>query len=433
VALVAVVWPCLAGPGADGPIVEISVDGLETVHMDQAVTNSEIRIYREDWAPFPAVPDWQNALRIQVGGLAAEDLDLDGDVDVVVGCYHSDSYPPYPDWENLIYFNEGPQLETDPSWVSMDQRHTADCQVGLINDDIYPDVFCANGGFGFDPSVIYFGTDTGPSTAPGWLSNDAAWSIHSVLFDLDRDGDLDVVTGNQGNSQFDPYRPIYLFRNSNGVLETSPSWQSAESSIQNSLAFGDFDGDGWEDLAVSKWVNFESGVYRNLDGDLQSTPVWTTGDDDSDKGIGWADVDGNEWPDLALGHDPTLLYSNSDGTLTQTWSAVAPYFGHSELRWEDVDLDGDPDLAEIHFSNGHVNIYQNIEGVLESEPSWSYDCAAVGTAIAFGDINGDGVRDLIVGNSGDVSVMVFYNRTDLTVFADGFESGDTFEWSETVP
>jgi len=170
-----------------------------------------------------------------------------------------------------------------------------------------------------------------------------------------------------------------------------------------------------------------------VEGNLQATPVWTTGDSDSDKGIAWADADGNDWPDLALGHDPTLLYSNTDGSLAHSWSAVAPYFGHSELRWEDVDRDGDPDLAEIHFSNGHVNIYQNANGVLESEPSWSYDCSAVGTAIAFGDINGDGLRDLIVGNSGDVSVMVFYNRTLLDLFADGFESGDTTQWSGVGP
>ena len=39
----------------------------------------------------------------------------DGWVDVVVGCYISNSFPPYTDWENLIYFNTGGHLEASPS------------------------------------------------------------------------------------------------------------------------------------------------------------------------------------------------------------------------------------------------------------------------------------------------------------------------------
>jgi hypothetical protein len=416
----------VASLGAETPR-ETSDDGLETVPTSATAGPGRLRVGR-DWMPYGAVPDWQNALRVQVGGLAVADLDGDGAAEVVVGCYHSDSFPPYPDWENLIYFNTGSELETDPSWVSTDERHTTDIRVAFINDDPYPDVFSANGGFGFDPSVIYFGSPTGPSTTPGWFSADASWSIAAMPFDLDHDGDVDVVTGNEGNSPSDPYRPIHLFVNTGGVLETTPSWQSAEWSIQNSLAFADSDGDGWEDLAVSKWSGFASGVYKNVLGSLQTTPIWTTGDTDTDKGVDWADVDGDDWPDLALGHDPTLLYSNASGTLGQSWSALGAYFGHSELRFEDVDADGDQDLAEIHFANGHVNLYRNDGGTLTAEPAWSYDCSAVGTAIAFGDINGDRLPDLVVGNSGDVSVMVFYNLSEPWFFADGFESGDTAGW-----
>lgn len=121
-------------------------------------------------------------------------------------------------------------------------------------------------------------------------------------------------------------------------------------------------------------------------------------------------MDGNDWPDLALGHDPTTLYGNDGGTMSISWTSTAGYFGHNELRSCDVDQDGDEDLAEVHFSNGQVHIYVNNDGVLDSAPSWTYDSPTVGTAIAFGDINGDEWPDLIVGNSGDPSVKVFYSQ-----------------------
>ena len=399
---------CVMPAQAQARQIEVSDDGLQTVVVEKSPTDNTVTISRAG-VPYGAAPDWENDLRRQVGGLQVVDMNGDGSLDVVVGCYHSNSYPPYEEWENLIYYNIGGELETSPSWVSTDEVSTGDVQVADIDGDTYPDIFAANGEGFSHPSVIYWGSPTGPSTTPGWSSAEpgGAWNNYAVLFDFDHDDDIDVLTANQGVSP-DPYRPMYMFINTDGVLATVPSWQSAESSIQGFLAVADYDGDGWEDVAVSKWVNFESGIYKNAGGTLQTTPIWTTGDDDSDKGVAWADVDGNDWPDLALGHDPTQLWSNDTGTLSVTWTSGATYFGHQDIRFYDVDRDGDPDLAETHFSDGKVHIYLNNSGTLETTPSWTYDSSSVSTAIAFGDINGDNWPDLVVGNSGDPSVMVFY-------------------------
>ncbi len=408
---------------------EVSDDGRLAARIaDQAEARA---LHRGDGLfPYADAPDWQNDFRIQIGGLVAADMNGDGLTDIVVGCYNSPSFPPYDNWRNFIYFNTGGQLEANPSWTSDDMVSTGDIKVADINGDDFPDIFAANGGTAFSPSVIYFGSAAGVATAPGWSSQDNAWNNFALPVDVDKDGDLDVVTANQGRDQFDPHRPMFLFLNDNGALATAPSWQSQETSIQNFLAAGDWDGDTWVDIAVSKWSGFESGVYRNLNGVLATTPVWTTGDGGTDRGVAWADVDDNGDVDFALGHSPTQLFNNDNGALTLSWSSTAAFFGQQDFRFADVDGDGDPDLAEINFSNGHVNIYLNQDGVLETAPAWTFDSPGAGTAIAFGDIDGNGSLDLIVGNSGQPSLFVFYSQVrGNALFADGFESGDLSRWS----
>lgn len=408
--------------GADR--VEFSDDGHASVAVRAERGAGEATITGAG-VPYGTVPDWQNTLRRQVGGLQAEDMNGDGLIDLVVGCYISNSFPPYDDWHNMIYFNVGGELEAEPSWVSSDEVSTGDVQVADFNADGHPDIFSANGGVAMSDSVIYFGSASGPSTTPGWISNEPgnAWNNYALPVDIDNDGFIDVVTANQGNSQNDPYRPMFGFMNESGTLETAPSWQSAETSIQNFLAAADYDGNGWLDIAVSKWANFESGVYRNDSGELNTTPAWTTGTTTTDKGVAWSDVDDDGWPDLALGKNPTQLFTNNAGTLTLGWESQASFFGHSELAFVDVNGDGFEDLIEIHFSNRRTNIYLNNAGVLDHEPTWSYVADSVGTAIALGDLNGNGRLDLVIGTSGEPSLHVFYAE-DLPTPCPGDLNGD---------
>jgi len=392
-------------------IIEISPDGYETAIIeDSDQTRSESMT--TDIVPYAITPNWNCDLRMQVGGLSAGDLNGDGDIDLAVGCYHSQSYPPYPDWRNFVLYNTGGRLQATPSWWSLDSASTTEIKIADFNNDGYPDIFSANGDYSLTPDVIYFGQPNASiSRAPGWIATNSTWSTGAAVCDFDHDGDIDVATSNQAASP-DPYRPVCIFVNNNGSLETSPSWTTPVEEISSAIIWGDMNHDGWEDLAVSKWVNFNSCVYLNDQGNVQTSPCWTGNTTQGQKGIGWGDIDGDGFPELAIsGSIPTQLYDNDSGALgtSPIWQSQNASHGSQDMAWADVDEDGDPDLATVEFSTGHLRIYLNREGVLDQTPSWQYDSPSVGTALAFADINGDNHVDLIMGVSGQPCVSVFYS------------------------
>lgn len=410
---------------ARGNGYDLSPDARSASQSGPAASAATPSVHRGDTLPFGDAPDWQNDIRVQVGGLAFGDLNGDDQPDLALVCYQSNSFPPYEDWRNFVYFNGGDALETEASWVSDDERHSGDAAIGDVDGNGYNDLVVANGGGGYAPNAIYFSGESGLATTPGWLSAQPAWATSLELFDVDDDGDLDLVTTNQGAGQSDPYRPMYLFRNDAGTLETTPSWQSAESSIQNDVAVGDLDGDGDSDIGVAKWVNFESAVYENADGTPATTPAWTAGSTDGDRGIEFADMDGDGDLDIVLGLDAGLkiLRNDGGGVYTDVWTAEQDA-SHQDLLVADFDGDGLPDIVDLDFSTGRAYLYLNTDSLPATMPVWSYDAAASGTALAAADVNGDGRLDLAIGYSGEPSAVIFYNRLgpiDDTIFADGFE------------
>ncbi len=398
-------WMSLVAAAAVGA-VEFSEDGRLRVAPDDFPPSAPV--FETSDPPFSLTPDWQNSLRRQVGGLEIADMNNDGWNDVVVGCYESLSQPAYETWVNYIYYNTGGQLEAQPSWISDDERSTADIQVADINNDGFPDILAVNGYFSYDASVIYYGGQSGPDTTGDWFSAvpDGAWGVGGAIDDLNNDGFLDVVTANQGNGQFDPVRPAYAFYNNNGALETVPNWQSAPPENLKTAALGNFNGDPFPDLLLSKWSGFESGVYVNNAGTLQTSPSWTNGQTGTDRGSVWADIDQNGFDDAIIGEDTLQAYMNNNTVLTPGWTGEST-LGAQDLKSHDFNKDGFPDVVEISFGGAQARVYINQNGALPPTSTWFYDGPGVGTAIAFGDINGDGWDDLVLGFSGNPSLQLF--------------------------
>jgi hypothetical protein len=383
---------------------EVSKDGHHTT-----VTFDQQAAQRGFGVPFGATPDQQVNLRRQVGGLQIADIDGDGINDLVAVCYISNSFPPYDSAKDMIFFGNGSGIDTTPGWLANDDTHTGDVQVGDLNNDGSPDIVTIHGGLRRDSVRAYFNTGSGVPTAPGYVSNtsNTNWGTAGVLADMDQDGDLDLVTTNQGvfpNAE----RPVLMFHNTGTTFTTSSVWQSADQGVQNGIDARDITGDGYPELAVAKWVNFSSGIYYNTTGTPDTLPLVQVGTTGTDRGALFCDLENDGISEVAFGGDPSRIFDNVHGALLQRYESNPPFAGPQEIGMFDIDNDGDEDFVEIHFSDGRAHIYLNREGVIDTDPTWTFDASEVGTAIAFGDLNADGRSDLAIGYSGDTCVRVFY-------------------------
>ena len=207
-------------------------------------------------------------------------------------------------------------------------------------------------------------------------------ALKPALADLDGDGDLDLVGGNNTGL-------LYYFENTGN--SANPDF-TERTGAQNPM-------DGISVLSYSK------PAFTDLDGD---------GDHDL--------IVGNDYGDIA--------YFENTGTVavphfTQRTDAANPFDGismgsHSTLALADLDGDGDVDLA-VGVNEGDIPYYENVgtstspDFVLRSDVSNPLNNISPGlqSTPAFADVDGDSDFDLVVGNK-DGGIFYFENTGTTT-------------------
>lgn len=176
-----------------------------------------------------------------------------------------------------------------------------------------------------------------------------------------------------------------------------------------SVAWGDFDNDGRLDFFLTGKASTPiSKLYRNTGGGFEDQSSLLPGlPQVSSSSVAWADYNNDGWPDLLVtsmnaNNTPvTRLYRNTGGGFANQTSLIPdqPQVGNGAVAWGDYDNDGRVDFILTGRSASGVvsKLYRNTGSGFEDKTSLIPGLPAVQlSAVAFGDYNNDGKLDLML-------------------------------------
>ena len=277
------------------------------------------------------------------------DLDLDGDLDLIYGTDDGDLYfyqnngtPANPLFQyNAAYFSViKVNGSSTVSFADFDNDGDFDLLSGSTIDKMQ---YFKNEGTSSKPKFI-------KTTAP-FSSLNPGFRCSPVFVDIDKDGDYDIVSGNDAGT-------IYCYiNNGNSFTTNSNYFGSIDVGYASAPAFVDIDGDGDEDVLIGA----ESGssyVFMQREGSSFITP-----------------------------------------TINPFASIIFP--NYSRPSFADLDNDGDFDLV-IGKSFGEVICFENTGDAQNAQ--WQRNDALVSpmkvkqnAAPGFADLDNDGRIDCVVG------------------------------------
>lgn len=351
---------------------------------------------------------------------ATGDFNDDGTIDLAVGAYNTSKV--------YIFYNDGsfPITDTDADLIITGSGGTG-FGISLVDGDFDDDgtTDLAVGAYTYNTSrgaVYIFYNDgsmpntvaTADETITGEASSYFGYSL--VRGDLNNDSKTDLVVGAQGYGG--NVGRVYIFYNDGDYPGTADVADvvitgEAVNYFGRSLAVGDLNNDGIDDLVMGTWTSVadQAKVY-----------------------IFYGDGTNNFGTAVCSGANPTVCSAtNADQSIS---GQVSTYFG-GVVAIGDLDADGDDDLIVSAHSAARIYVFYN-DGTYPTT-STSADLTitgpnAFGVPVAVGDFNVDGRTDIVVGahnynNSYIGAAYIFYN--DGTYPTNSTVADVTFKGEET--
>lgn len=229
-----------------------------------------------------------------------------------------------------------------------------------------------------------------------------------ALVDLDHDGNLDAVVGNECQ-EFVCVGGFSVFLGTGDGKFQPPTHYDSTQFFPTTFAVADFDGDGNADVLIPSYNGKIEVFFGNGDGTFRIPVVSSLATIPFGIfAITAADFDGDGRADLAMAIEGgtigppynvnglRLALSNGDGTFRLTFSVQTGRYVYG-VTAADVDHDGKMDLAVTQSASGNVLvILGNGDGTFRGGGLFHTGRTQFGNVMAAADVNGDGNLDLIV-------------------------------------
>ncbi|WP_428386463.1 FG-GAP-like repeat-containing protein [Mucisphaera sp.] len=307
------------------------------------------------------------------------------------------------------------------------RRQTGGAAAGDVNGDGFPDVVVSRYG---DTPLLYLNDQDGTFTQATSLAFDVSAlpaTLNGLGFgDVDHDGDLDLYATATEDTRY------YLFINdgtgsfTEQALPRGAAVSKPDTHYGTSVAFGDYDRDGWLDLHTGEWrwgylnttnADHNARLLRNTGGGFFEDTTAAAGVEhapNTPQATLWAsrfsDLDGDHWPDLVEANDfltSKTYWNNADGTFLDGTNAAGFNQGFSEMGMTVGDYDSDGDL-DVYITNidsggtvGSGNMLYRNDGnrqFTEVSKTAGVNAGGWGWGTAFLDHDHDGDLDLIATN-----------------------------------
>ncbi|MCW3110148.1 MAG: cell surface receptor domain protein, partial [Segetibacter sp.] len=290
--------------------------------------------------------------------------------------------------------------------------------IGDIDGDGKPDIETIS--YNDNTVSIFKNTSTGPGNISFDPKIDLAAGINPcgiAIGDIDSDGKPDLAVTNQ------TYNTISVFKNTSVGGTISFNAKADYPGGGTSVAIADINNDGKPDLIGCSSGGSTISILRNTGNpgviSFSAKADFASGNNSYGLAVGDFDDDGN--PDIAVTNSFT---ANSISILRNTTSGGAISFDNkitfpagSNPYWgaiSDLDGDGKIDLAVSNAGSNSLSVYKNnsTSGTISFSLKTDYKTATYPISVAIGDLDGDGLADILSSNASSNNVSIFKNICD---------------------
>ncbi len=363
--------------------------------------------------------------------VALGDIDGDGKSDIVVANNGSNTITVFRNISSSGSlasgsFSAGVTFATGASPIGL--------AIGDVDGDGKLDVATANAG-ATTVSVLRNTSTSGTISfsAKVDISTGASAATNVIIGDVDGDGKPELIACNFSSNNISVIQNVSVPGTITGASFNAAVNYAAGTNPEG-LAFGDIDGDGKPDIGVSNRNSNNISLLRNTStigtinaGTLAATVNFGAGT--NPVGMKFVDIDGDGNLDVVVANNGANNFSVFRNTATSGVPFVAgslaarvdfgtssnPFFN---IGIGDIDGDGKPDVISTNSNGGSIFVFRNTatSGTINAGSfANAVNFAAAGGTTpneyvsAVGDLDGDGMADIVVSNQSVASISVLRN------------------------